>query len=110
MKLAVHQVGKLYRGNVWALQDFSFELGPGVLGLLGPNGAGKSTLMRILATVTQPSRGQVTWEGADIAKAPDSLRAALGWLVGACFIPSLALACGAWSGSSKLFEILYTLL
>lgn len=61
MKLAVHQVGKLYRGNVWALQDFSFELGPGVLGLLGPNGAGKSTLMRILATVTQPTRGQVTW-------------------------------------------------
>jgi ABC-2 type transport system ATP-binding protein len=80
MKLAVHQVGKLYRGNVWALQDFSFELGPGVLGLLGPNGAGKSTLMRILATVTQPTRGRVTWEGADIAKAPDSLRAVLGYL------------------------------
>jgi hypothetical protein len=30
------------------------------------------------------------------------------WVVGAAFIPSLALACGAWSGSSKLFEALYT--
>jgi len=31
-----------------------------------------------------------------------------GWLVGAMFIPALALAFGVWSGSSKLFEGLYT--
>ncbi len=37
-------------------------------------------------------------------------RALMGWLVGAMFIPTMALACGAWSGSSKLFEILYTVL
>ncbi len=37
-------------------------------------------------------------------------RGALGWLAGSLFIPTLALACGTWSGSSKLFEILYTLL
>jgi hypothetical protein len=29
------------------------------------------------------------------------------WLVGALFIPSMALALGVWSGTSKLFEILY---
>ncbi|HUK87989.1 MAG TPA: hypothetical protein VLT85_10020 [Terriglobales bacterium] len=29
------------------------------------------------------------------------------WLAGALFIPSFALACGVWSGSSKLFEALY---
>ncbi|MGB4980150.1 MAG: ABC transporter permease subunit [Anaerolineae bacterium] len=29
---------------------------------------------------------------------------------GAFFIPSLALACGVWSGTSKLFEILYMLI
>jgi len=35
----------------------------------------------------------------------------LGWLlIGALFIPSLALACGVWSNGSKLFEILYILL
>ena len=32
------------------------------------------------------------------------------WLTGALFIPTLALAMGVWSGSSKLFEIIYTLL
>jgi len=29
------------------------------------------------------------------------------WLVGALFIPTLALALGVWSGTSKLFEVLY---
>jgi ABC-type transport system involved in multi-copper enzyme maturation permease subunit len=33
-----------------------------------------------------------------------------GWLVGAMFIPALALALGVWSGTSKLFEGLYTAL
>ncbi|HKF53165.1 MAG TPA: hypothetical protein VKB26_12700 [Candidatus Acidoferrales bacterium] len=32
------------------------------------------------------------------------------WLVAALLIPSLALALGVWSGSSKLFEIVYLLL
>jgi hypothetical protein len=34
----------------------------------------------------------------------------LAWMVGALFIPSLALALGCWSGSSKLFEVVYTAL
>lgn len=33
-----------------------------------------------------------------------------GWLIGALFIPTFALALGVWSGGSKLFEILYVLL
>ena len=32
------------------------------------------------------------------------------WLVGALFIPALALALGCWSGNSKLFEVVYTIL
>ena len=35
---------------------------------------------------------------------------ALTWAVGALFIPSLALALGAWSGNSKVFEVTYLLL
>lgn len=31
------------------------------------------------------------------------------WLAGALFVPALALALGIWSGSSRLFEALYTL-
>jgi len=80
MKLEIQNVSKTYRGNVEALRGFRLEVGPGVLGLLGPNGAGKSTLMRILATVTQPTAGRVVWNGTDIKRDPDSLRAVLGYL------------------------------
>ena len=46
-------------GNVVAVNDISFALGPGVTGLLGPNGAGKSTLLHLLAGLLAPSAGQV---------------------------------------------------
>lgn len=80
MKLEIRNLGKRYRGGIWGLRDFTLTLEPGVLGLVGPNGAGKSTLMRILATVTKPSEGQVIWNGIDIATSPNTLRAVLGYL------------------------------
>ena len=80
MKLLINSISKLYSGKIWGLRDFSLELFPGILGILGPNGAGKSTLMRVLATITQPTEGQVTWNGIDITKSPNTLRAALGYL------------------------------
>lgn len=39
-----------------------------------------------------------------------NIRGVLAWLVGALFIPTMALALGVWSGTGKPFEILYTLL
>ncbi len=92
MKLAIDGVSKLYRGNVWGLRDFSLTLEAGILGLVGPNGAGKSTLMRILATITRPTEGIVTWEGTDvrqpaggerpidIVQQPNVIRQVLGYL------------------------------
>ena len=80
MKLSLEGVGKLYQGKVWGLKDFTLDVGPGILGLLGPNGAGKSTLMRILATITKPTQGTVTWNGTDIVRSPNNVRAVLGYL------------------------------
>jgi ABC-type multidrug transport system ATPase subunit len=80
MKLSLEGVSKLYSGKVWGLKDFSLEVGPGILGLLGPNGAGKSTLMRILATITKPTGGKITWKGTNIVSSPNSVRAVLGYL------------------------------
>jgi len=80
MMMSIQNVSKQYNKKNWGLHDFTLEVGPGVLGLLGPNGAGKSTLMRILATITKATSGSVTWNGVDIAKSPDELRAVLGYL------------------------------
>ena len=80
LKLVIDRVGKLYRGKVWALRNFSLELRPGVLGLLGPNGAGKTTLMNIIATITSATEGAVTWNDADLRRQPDAVRAVLGYL------------------------------
>ena len=80
MKLSLESVSKLYAGKVWGLKDFTLEVGSGILGLLGPNGAGKSTLMRILATITKPTGGTITWQGTNIVSSPNSVRAVLGYL------------------------------
>jgi len=52
-------------GDVVAVSDVSFKVGPGVTAMLGPNGAGKSTLLRLLCGLTRPNRGTVRVLGED---------------------------------------------
>ena len=64
-------------GDVVAVSDMSFRIGPGVTALLGPNGAGKSTLLRMLCGLTPPDRGTVRVLGKD-PRADLSVRARIG--------------------------------
>jgi ABC-2 type transport system ATP-binding protein len=57
-RLTLNAVSRWY-GNVVAVNDVSFEVGPGITGLLGPNGAGKTTLLHMMAGFLAPSAGQV---------------------------------------------------
>jgi len=50
-------------GNIVAVNDVSFSLGPGITGLLGPNGAGKSTILHMAAGFLRPSKGTVRIAG-----------------------------------------------
>jgi len=80
VKLTIDRVSKRYGAHTLALENFSLELGSGVLGLLGPNGAGKTTLMSILATITRPTSGAIRWNGTDLAADPNAIRSVLGYL------------------------------
>jgi ABC-2 type transport system ATP-binding protein len=56
--LLLERVSRWY-GNVVAVNDVTFALGPGITGLLGPNGAGKTTILHMLAGLLRPSAGRV---------------------------------------------------
>src|SRR5438105_13503370 len=64
--LQVDQLSRRY-GPVVALQDLSFQVGPGELcGFVGSNGAGKTTTMRIVMGVLSADAGEVRWKGRPI--------------------------------------------
>ena len=67
--ISVDHVSRWY-GNVVAVNDISFVLGPGVTGLLGPNGAGKSTLLHMMAGLLAPSAGKVSILGQSAWRSP----------------------------------------
>jgi ABC-2 type transport system ATP-binding protein len=68
--VSVENISRWY-GNVVAVNEISFSLGPGITGLLGPNGAGKSTLLHMLAGLLRPSAGRATILGETTWANPD---------------------------------------
>jgi len=62
-------------GETAALDDISFEMQMGeIVAVLGPSGCGKSTLLHLIAGLERPDRGQILWQGEDMADVPTHLR------------------------------------
>ncbi len=69
---------KIY-GGLEANVDIDFQLPEGeITALIGPNGAGKSTLVGMVVGRILPTRGSVSFEGADISHLPAHQRMQLG--------------------------------
>jgi energy-coupling factor transport system ATP-binding protein len=65
--------------EVRALEDISFEIGPGrVAGILGGVGSGKTTLMRILGGFLSPTAGRVLIDGRDTKEIGPGLKRNIG--------------------------------
>jgi ABC-2 type transport system ATP-binding protein len=71
--IALAGVSRWY-GNVVAVNDVSFEVGPGITGLLGPNGAGKTTLLHMMAGFLAPSAGTVGLDDTPTWRHPEVYR------------------------------------
>jgi ABC-2 type transport system ATP-binding protein len=80
MSLVIKNLTKQYNQHKSGLTDYSITIEKGVLGLLGPNGAGKSTLMKIIATISKPTKGTLFLDDEDIVANPDKIRKILGYL------------------------------
>ena len=66
-------------GDTLAVDDVSFAVPKGsVLGLLGPNGAGKTTTVRMMTTLTRPTRGTARVAGHDVLEEPAAVRRSMG--------------------------------
>ena len=51
---------KIHYGNFVAVDRLTLEVGKGlVYGLIGPNGAGKTTTIKALATLLEPTYGEI---------------------------------------------------
>ena len=78
MEIVINNLSKNY-GNKTALENVSVTIHSGMYGLLGRNGAGKTSLMRILATLSVPSSGEISMNDIPI-KETAKIREIVGYL------------------------------
>ena len=80
MKVEVRRLRRVF-GSTVAVNDVSFEFEGGhIFGFVGPNGAGKTTTMRIMATLDEPTSGDVFLDGVSVVQYPERARKMLGFV------------------------------
>ena len=73
--VALRGVGKSFANDVVALERLDLDVWSGeFVSLLGPSGCGKSTALRIIAGLSEPTRGKVEWVEAQGAYAAGARR------------------------------------
>ena len=74
-------VEKVFANGTQAIARLDLDVRAGeFLTLLGPSGCGKSTALRLIASLSEPTHGEVTWPGAGAAARGDDKRKDLGFV------------------------------
>jgi ABC-2 type transport system ATP-binding protein len=80
MQVTVEHLKKHY-GRTRAVDDISFTFSAGeIIGFVGPNGAGKSTTMRIIATLDEPTAGDVRLDDVSVVEEPEKAHRLIGYV------------------------------
>ena len=78
--IEIKGLSKTY-GDFKALDNINIKLEEGtVFGFVGANGAGKSTMFLILATLLQPSSGDIFINGINLREKPSEIRKMIGYM------------------------------
>ena len=76
-------------GDFVAVDHLDLTVPPGeILGVVGPNGAGKTSTFRVLATLLEPTHGEVFFGGVDIAEDSHRARRLMGYMPDLAPVPS----------------------
>lgn len=77
-----------------AVHDLTLQVPPGeVFGLVGPNGAGKTSTFKVLASLMQPTYGEVFLSGVDVLENKEAARRVIGYMPDLAPVPR-DLKCG----------------
>jgi heme exporter protein A len=80
LALEVRELSRTF-GARKALDRVEFEVPVGAfLSIFGPNGAGKTTMLKILSTLTTPSKGSAKVLGCDVVQDAVALRERIGFI------------------------------
>jgi ABC-type oligopeptide transport system ATPase subunit len=70
--LEINELSKIYPGGTQALKAVTFNVPKGqFLAVIGLSGSGKSTLLRCINRLIEPTKGQIIWNGIDLAALPE---------------------------------------
>jgi len=72
---------KIHYGEFVAVDQLSFSVSPGsIFGLIGPNGAGKTSALKAIATLLEPTYGEILVQGVSALHQPEEARSFLGYM------------------------------
>ena len=72
---------KIHYGEFVAVDNLSFSVNKGsVFGLIGPNGAGKTTTIKAIATLIEPTYGEIKLGDTSVLHEPEEARSMLGYM------------------------------